>query len=305
MSYTESKKILILGVNGYLGRGLANYLRGLGQRVVGVGRQEKCALNVDRYIKINVLDKLFPSIVSEVKPDVIVDFVSFVRPDDKNKWAGFMQEAVTSYRRLVDDCFSEYKYIFISSGGTVYGNSQVLLTESDSVDPLSSYAEQKVRQEACVVNRSFEKKKYILRLCNPYGGDQVVKYGVGFVSHVINSALKGVPVNLFVPGETSRDYIYIHDVLNYIYLFIINDYEEGIYNVSTGVATKLIDLINMIYSRLDLIPNINCDHEFAVSGESYINKNVLNNKKITAQTGFSPRYTIDTGLSEIIKGELI
>ena len=88
------------------------------------------------------------------------------------------QENIGGTVRLLDVCRKKgiRKFIFPSSGGTVYGNSnQTLHCENDSLHPRSSYGAIKVATETYlgVYQHLYGLRHAILRISNPYGRKKI------------------------------------------------------------------------------------------------------------------------------------
>lgn len=103
---------------------------------------------------------------------------------------------------------------FASSAGAVYGGStNPPFTEFTAPKSLSSYGDAKLAQEKALSD--FAKKSgvraLIGRISNVYGARQDLAKNQGLISTICFSVLRRQPVNLFVPLETSRNYIYVED----------------------------------------------------------------------------------------------
>lgn len=105
--------------------------------------------------------------------------------------------------------------VLASSAGGVYGESPDMpLTESSRCLPISAYGENKLRQEALLLEwaRGFGRvSTLIARISNLYGPGQHLDKPHGLISHLSRSLLHRVPVNIYVPLDTLRDYIYAGD----------------------------------------------------------------------------------------------
>jgi UDP-glucose 4-epimerase len=103
---------------------------------------------------------------------------------------------------------------FASSAGAVYGGSKnPPFTELTQPNPMTSYGDAKIHQEALL--RDFATKHGIRvlvgRISNVYGARQDLAKNQGLISTICFSVLRRQPLNLFVPLETSRNYIYVED----------------------------------------------------------------------------------------------
>ena len=107
-----------------------------------------------------------------------------------------------------------------SSAGGVYGNCpDQVITEQSQCSPISAYGRNKLRQES-VLNVWADTHPEIVcrigRLSNIYGPGQNLAKAQGLISHISRSLIWQVPIHLYVPLDTIRDYIYVDDCAHHI-----------------------------------------------------------------------------------------
>jgi len=103
---------------------------------------------------------------------------------------------------------------FASSAGAVYGGSKnPPFTELTQPKSLTSYGDAKIYQEELLKNFAIKNGVRVLvgRISNVYGARQDLAKNQGLISTICFSVLRRQPLNLFVPLETSRNYIYVED----------------------------------------------------------------------------------------------
>ncbi len=103
---------------------------------------------------------------------------------------------------------------FASSAGAVYGGSQnPPFTELTKPKSLTSYGDAKIHQEELLKKFAVKNGIRVLvgRISNVYGARQDLAKNQGLISTICFSVLRRQPLNLFVPLETSRNYIYVED----------------------------------------------------------------------------------------------
>jgi UDP-glucose 4-epimerase len=188
--------------------------------------------------------------------------------------------------------------IYVSSGGTVYGESSVPLDELHPTNPLCSYAIAKLACENYlrIFASTTSTMVTILRVSNLYGGCQIKKGAQGVISYLATQIAQNQEVSLY--GNTVRDYVYIKDVVNAFSLAIEYPEKFEIYNISTGLGTGLVDLAKSV-ARLS-----NRDAQLTI-GERRpydLAYNVLKNEKAKLRLGWAPRYELESGLKEYLKG---
>lgn len=104
---------------------------------------------------------------------------------------------------------------FASSAGALYAGSQDFeITELTPVAVVNDYAEAKLAQERLLehfVTQQGVANVLIARFSTLYGPGQAQGKRQGLLSHITRCALKHQPVEIFVPLDTSRDYLFIDD----------------------------------------------------------------------------------------------
>jgi UDP-glucose 4-epimerase len=140
------------------------------------------------------------------------------------------------------------KFIFASSGGTVYGEHNTPRVERDQLEPVSPYGISKLACEKYV--RMYSKMHsfdhVIFRYSNVYGPRQNPHGEAGVIAIFIEKIVyKNEECTIHGDGEYHRDYIYVSDVVN-ANIAALTDECEGIYNVSTGKTMTTNDVWNSI-----------------------------------------------------------
>jgi len=136
----------------------------------------------------------------------------------------------------------------------------------------------------------------ILRISNAYGGHQIKKGGQGVIGYLATKIAMNQDVLLF--GNTVRDYVHIDDVVGAFLLAIEYLRKFETYNISTGVGTYLVDLAHIIANILHKDVRL-------LVGEPRpfdLKYNVPKNGKAKSLLGWTPRYGLEDGLKEYLKG---
>lgn len=142
------------------------------------------------------------------------------------------------------------KFIFISSGGTVYGNpDRFPCVETDPFSPTNPYGITKATGEFYV--RFFGSEHGLawttLRYSNVYGPRQDPHGEAGVVAIFSQRILRGEPMAIFgarEPGDGGclRDYVYVGDVARANVAALTKGDGEA-FNIGTAVQTKTQELI--------------------------------------------------------------
>ncbi len=260
-------RILITGVNGFLGRHLAKTLIARGHEVTGFGRSVKCEVTgISNYVQGDVLDQ--PAIERAMQGlEAVVHLAALTAHRDiiDNKFNA-LETSYLGTKRVLDafsHCLSMKKFLY-SSTGKVYGKAKPLpFTEELPPQPLNVLGKSKFMTEQLIEfyshfqpNRTtpkdlyFQKKSYlILRIFNVYGPDQ----RDNFLIPTILNQLKDDPSRVSLGDVTSkRDYIYIDDAIRALVLTLESDaiYGYSVFNVCSGQSRSAEEIVSEISALL-------------------------------------------------------
>ena len=132
-------------------------------------------------------------------------------------------------------------FIFISSGGAIYGDPKKLpVAESHPPRPLSPYGVSKCCGECYVeyYRRSRGLKGAILRYPNVYGPRQNPHGKAGVVAIFTLAMLAGKRPTIFGDGTKTRDYVYVEDIIEANMAAMFRADAEGCFNLGSGIETS-------------------------------------------------------------------
>lgn len=158
---------------------------------------------------------------------------------------------------ILDACVANHikKVIFISSGGTVYGDLvSCPIKESAVTNPINTYGIQKLTIEKLfyLYHHIHGLDYSIIRLANPYGPHQRPNGRLGVVTTFAYKALKNEVLTVYGDGNIIRDYIYIDDAIDGIIRIANGKSDERVFNLGSGKGTRVnqvIDTIRQILGR--------------------------------------------------------
>jgi UDP-glucose 4-epimerase len=96
-------------------------------------------------------------------------------------------------------------FLTSSAGGVYAGSKQAPFSASSPVAPLSEYGSLKLQQETAAT------KLKGVRVSNLYGPGQDLNKLQGLVSRLVKAGLDKETINIFVPLDTIRDFIFVQD----------------------------------------------------------------------------------------------
>jgi len=134
------------------------------------------------------------------------------------------------------------RFVFISSGGAVYGDTAGAATEATPANPLSPYGRHKHEAEGLV--RRDAPSWAILRPANVYGPRQRSDAEGGVVAVFVDRLLREQPIEVHGDGRQTRDLVYVSDLVDAVVLAM--EWPENVtWNVSTGKPTSIIALARL------------------------------------------------------------
>ena len=294
-------KFIILGC-GYLGTNFANYIaKSIKNKVFVLGIENEYTDYLDK--NITFVSKMIEQISSNdsdmFRDSIVIDAVGNINAtaDSKQSTAVFLNNCagkVNLIQKLYN--FSIKKYVFLSSGGTVYDDSDKPHKEEEKLNPKSVYALEKTIVENYLKIYNLENNKFnylILRLANPYGGITSKTKKQGIIDVAKTKLLKNEELEIFGELSNVRDYIYIENLCEYIYRLAIGNYENEIFNVGTGIG-------NSIYEIFKCIEEIyGCKLDFKKNNTikaTNINTNILDVSKLKNSIKIRKIYTVYEGI---------
>jgi len=309
----DGKRVLITGGAGFIGSHLSEELTRSKNEVIVLDNLSSGSLNnlpksnLITFFRGDVRDsKLVNRLVR--KSDIVFHLAEFI-PETRNYGGGHVVkfsidnplldfDVSTRGTLIVLDSAKRYgkKFIF-GSTAAVYGTTRVPIRESITPTPISPYGTSKLCAEEYVklYSRTYGLPTSILRLFNVYGPRQS-KY----VTYDILLKLQKNPriLEMFGSGDEERDFVYVKDAVKAFILAAEDDTANGeVFNVGTGIPTRISELVQLMTKILGLNPKVAFSK---TSWKGDIHKLVSDVSKIS-KIGYKPEYPLEEGLKELIK----
>ena len=141
------------------------------------------------------------------------------------------------------------KVVFSSSGGSIYGNPELLpVAENIPVNPQSPYAASKVSGEVYLntYRGLYGLECTHLALANVYGPRQNPHGEAGVVAIFSSALLSGATTKIFGDGGNTRDYVFVEDVAAAFMAASGSAGNGNRYNIGTGVQTADRELHRLV-----------------------------------------------------------
>lgn len=294
-------KIFVLGGQGFVGFNLIKKLIGEGNEVVVYGRNKKDSTSS---LECKYINDEFENIVKYRNEfndvDVVYHLISTMKPKESNENIEYdIKSNVITTVKLLDILVEKQvqKIIFPSSGGTVYGDAQALpISETHETNPICSYGITKLMIEKYLnLYKCLHRLDYtVLRISNPYGPYQKIYSNQGIIGVFMKNILENSHIEVWGDGETVRDYIYIEDVVNALYLAGKITTKQKILNIGSSDGVSINNLIEIIKNNVDKDFSISYKHLRAFD----VNRNVLDNSRAKEELSWDCYYSLEEGIKK-------
>jgi UDP-glucose 4-epimerase len=190
--------------------------------------------------------------------DYVIHLVSSTLPAGSNLNPYYDVETnLVSSINLLEECSRQSikKIIFISSGGTIYGEPEKLpVPETHPTSPLTSYGIIKLTIEKYFeLYRKLKNLDYIiLRFANPFGERQNPKLGQGLICTFLHKIKYNQPLEIWGDGFVIRDYFYIKDGVKAVNLALRCNSKVKIFNIGSGKGLSVIQILEKFSKVLKL-----------------------------------------------------
>ena len=235
-------KVVIVGASGFVGGYLARELESAGHSVVKADLPELDLLNADQV----------DALIAKHKPDAVVNLAaissvgaSWKKPDltisvNVNGTLNLL-EAVRKHA-------PQAKTLLIGSAEEyAIPEGESRLKETDPLEACNPYGISKIAQEnfAQLYRKKYGMKIVCTRSFNHTGVGQTTTFALpSFVKQVAAIDKSGKPGKIRVGNLSAwRDFSDVEDVVHVYRMLLESENEFGIYNVGSGIANKIEDLL--------------------------------------------------------------
>ncbi|MBN1627540.1 MAG: GDP-mannose 4,6-dehydratase [Deltaproteobacteria bacterium] len=263
-------KILVTGGAGFIGSNVVDGYLKEGHQVAVVdnlfsGKMENVNSDV-RFYKEDIRSTEMERIIREERPDIINHHAAQMSVPASVEDPAFDADVnIKGILNLLQNAvkYKIKKFIFISSGGAVYGDAAEYPTsEKYPPIPLSPYAISKFVSEYYLnyYRHQFGLKYTILRYANVYGPRQIPNGEAGVVAIFMSNLWNKKGSNLFHFPEDDRgmvrDYCYVGDIVK-ANIRALTHGENDFFNIGTGKETRTQELYDIIFDAVkEIRPDI-------------------------------------------------
>jgi len=192
--------------------------------------------------------------------------------------------------------------VIYASTSSIYGNNVPPLTEDMLVVPPNMYAATKLMNEYCAAlfSKDYGIETIGLRFLSIYGPNEESKGSyANLATQFLQAMMRDEQPVIYGDGTQTRDFTYVQDVVQAIVLALESSkklYGE-VFNVGSGASHSLNELVHLINQLLgkQITPKY-----IKNPIKNYIQSQDSDITKAKTMLGFTPRYSLQQGLQEMI-----
>jgi GDP-4-dehydro-6-deoxy-D-mannose reductase len=304
--------VLVTGAAGFAGSHLLDLLEPGGRAVVAWRRPgeplpapptgTRC-----RWMEVEILDEeAVGRAVREARPALVYHLAGIAHVG--GSWAGTsrtLEVNVLGTRHLLDAlaAIDHPEKILVSGSALVYREQARAITESDPIGPGSPYGLSKLAQEMTGAHAALEQGLPVVltRSFNHIGPRQAPSFFASSVARQIARIERGLAEPVLEVGnlEGQRDLTDVRDTVRAYQAIAERGVPGGIYNVCSGRAYRIGDILDALLSRSRVAIAVRPDpgryrpHDAPlVLGDA---------SRLTSELGWAPRIPIEQTLSDLLE----
>ena len=188
------------------------------------------------------------------------------------------------------------RLLFLSSGGTLYGNRDVPAREDDPLRPHSYHGAGKAAAEHFLQAwaTQYGGTAILLRPSNVFGPGQPARNGFGIIPTAFDCALHGTPLTVWGDGSTIRDYLYVDDLVALCGMTLDAPVAIGAhaFNAASGTAITL----DALFDRIDATTGRPLERIYEPARRVDVHSITADTTAARRTFGWTPATTLEEGL---------
>lgn len=300
--------VLVLGSSGFIGRNLCKKLILQGHEVYAVMRphhsDEMIFQETDNlhcvygdYDDYCWIDKL-----SDIEYIYILAWPGLSRDNRENeeihgKWSELLLKCI---KKIVDKVGNSIRGIFLSGSQEEYGKKDCfIVTEADESIPITAYGKYKWKfsRDICELCKKRKIRFVEFRLHSIFGLDDKDSK---IINQLFFRMMNNESITMKTACEQRYNLLYIDDCIDALYLILLDDKMDGIFNIGTEENYTLREYIDVMKKEVGYQKDIIYGEN---SGNVMLNS-VFDTKKFCNVTGWKQRYYFQDAINKMVRGYL-
>ena len=305
------KKVLITGVSGFVGSYLIDELKNNGDyELYGTKLENDPEIDGIVNIDLDLTDKKrVHEILNIIKPDIIFHLAA--QSSVKLSWDNpelTVKVNVLGTINLLEEIkiINKDCRILLVGSSEEYGKTfrnNGYPKENDNCYPQNIYAVTKMTQNHLgeVYANAYNMNIVMTRSFNHFGPKQRPQFVIADFCDQVARIEAGLQEPTIRVGNLSagRDFTDVRDIVHAYYLLAMNGISGETYNVGSGIATKIQEMLNKIIAYSDVKINVEIDENKFRPIE--IEESKANIEKLIEDTKWSPKHSMDESLYETLE----
>lgn len=292
-----SKAVLVLGASGFIGRQISESLARSGTPVIAATRSPAAfeAAGISSWVSPFDDPSHFLQLLPACK--AVVHAASISTPGSsaaKPQLDGNLRTTLSLIEALQG--YPSHRLVYLSSGGTLYGDRVDPAKEGDPLRPRSYHGAGKIAAEFFIRawSEQYGGTAVILRPSNIYGPGQRSKHDFGIVPTAFDRLVRNAPLTILGDGNSVRDYLFIDDFVRLCTKALAHELTPGthVYNAASGESLRLDALLDAI----DAITGRPLLREYHAARTVDVHRVRMDITSSQAQLDWHPQVSLEEGL---------
>lgn len=293
-------RVVVTGGAGFIGHHLVRALEDAGHRVLVIDDLSGASsggLRAETLVeRLDIASDDIASPIAGWRPSIVYHLAAQVSvPRSMEDPGRDLEVNVVGTRRVLEaaKAAGASRFVFVSSGGAIYGETSSPATEETPPAPMSYYGAHKLLAEHYV--RLSGIPYAIARPSNIYGPGQPAGGEGAVIAAFVAAGLSSSPLAIHGDGTQRRDFLHVADLV--AALMLLGEHRhQGTWNVSYGADTSVLEVAGLIQG---LVPLLMIAHGGRRSGD--VNASRLASESIR-RLGWTPHVSLSDGLRRLLSG---
>lgn len=298
----QYQNIIVTGGSGFIGSHLVDALIPLAEKVIVIDKVKapKQRKNAAAKYKVkNIQDKDIEKIFKSVKPDVVFHLAAHIHDRESvHEPVSNAMDNVIGTINVLEAARKYAKRVVFASTSVVYGHQKTLPTpENAELRPLTPYAISKLTGERYLhfYHQVYQLPYMALRLGNVYGPRQDASAESGAIGIFASRFLRGEQVYVNNDGKTTRDYVFVDDVVHAMLLAAESD-TVGVCNIASGEETSTIEILEAVRASV----GVQAKGEAREEIQDVVKHIALDIKLAKKMLSWAPSITLQEGIEKTV-----
>ena len=301
----QGKRVLITGGAGFVGSNLVGELVGQNKVLVLDNMHTGVVTNIDQYLDRIELRTLDTEDIFQVDfvPDVIFHLGMYSSTPMYKENRNLVHKVVDGTIQVLEFAKRHGAKVVLASSSSIYNGHPVPQHEDMVPKVTDFYTEARLYAERLteLYTKMFGLRAVCLRFFSVYGpGERSKGRFANLVSQFMWDLEEGRNPVIYGDGTQTRDFVYVKDVVRACVLGAESD-KDGIFNVGTGKSHTINDMLERVMAHVGKrLEPVHVD----VPVSNYVMFTQADTKKAKQQLGFTAKFTLDEGLSQMLSGKI-